>query len=389
MSAKNTIKVVEVMEPSGWGGVPAYVFNLLRLIDVHKFNVKLIYSSKRSDPHWARRRLEIEQRGIETIDIPMSRSISIINDFQSFIGLSKVIKDQKPDVIHLHSSKAGFLGRLSAKLVSRKIKTIYSPHGMAFNIRPYYGMIERFASMFSDKVIANSKSEAEEIIRRKIVQVEKIEVIANGLPIETANRYLSEEKRFQLRNKFNINHDDFLVVSGGRLERLKDPYTFFQCLNLLIQTRNNIYFMWLGDGDEREKISCLFNQPDVCSRMKITGWLSSQEALDCMETADVYVSTSLSESFGLMTCEAMAKGLPVIGTRITGTIDLIEDGINGILISKQTPEELAQAIEKLYSDNKLRSNMGLMGKRKFLQEFTLDQMVKHIENLYRDITRIT
>jgi len=381
----NKIKIIEIVEPGGWGGVPKHVFELLNNIDLSRFDITLLYSSGRGDIDLPDRLAGVNSRGISTQNISMTRSIHPVLDFWAFISIYKRIRSLKPDIVHSHSSKAGVLGRLGAKLVSKDIQTVYTPHGMAYKINRFYGFIEKFCSRFTNIMIATSDSERDEIINQHIIHREQVKVIYNGINCELAKDSLTTEEKSYIRNKLGMVDQDIFILSGGRLDPMKDPLTFFSAAKLLIQQVPNLFFIWLGDGKQKNEIINFINQNGLEDRTVITGWLSSIDSMRYIETMDIFVSSSLSESFGYMACEAMAKGKPVIATRTSGSIDLITEGYNGLLIPPKSATDLSEAIMKLVNSPETRDRMGREGQKIFLNRFTLDRMVKETESLYSSL----
>jgi glycosyltransferase involved in cell wall biosynthesis len=372
------------MEPSGYGGTPRHVFDLLHGIDTEVFDVWLGYSSGRADAdlNWRLERARV--RGIRTIQVPMSRSISPAKDLAAFLTLYRLFKMYAFDVVHCHSSKAGFLGRVAARLSRKNVVTIFTPHGMAYNIHKYYWPLEKIASWFTDIIVATSESEKNEIVQYRIVKASKIKVVYNGLSAEIGAPCLSKAEVSERRKALGISESQTIVGSGGRLFGLKDPLTFFQAAVQVQERCPNTFFVWIGDGEEKLRVQNFIGNSPLSGKAAITGWVPAKTTLETIELLDIFVSTSTSESFGYMTCEAMAKSKPIVATRITGTVDLVRDGLNGILVSKKAPLELADAIARLVACPADRTRMGSESSKRFLAQFTVTRMIKDIETLYID-----
>ena len=380
-SPVSRIRVLELAEPMAGGGTPRHLFDLLSTLDMRQIEPWLGYSRQRSDDDLQPRLASLAQRGVRLVEIPMPRQIRPLQDLMAFARLRRLLRSCCFDILHCHSSKAGFLGRLCARSVNRRIVTVFTPHGMAYNIRRYYWPLEKIASCFTDCVIANSESEKQEMIRCRIANPSRIRVIHNGLPLAVTEPALDAPAAARKRQALGAKPGDLLVGAGGRMFFLKDPFSFFAAAKLLTRQFPNVFFVWIGDGEDKLKAQAWIDA-NLPGRAFITGWLSANETLKHLELLDLFVSSSTSESFGYMTCEAMAKAKPIVATKITGTVDLVQDGLNGILVPKKSPSALAGAIQRLLQSSESRSLMGHESLARFRREFPLAKMVQETQSLY-------
>ena len=373
------IKVLIILEAT-LGGTRKHVIDLLSNVDLDQFEVTFCYATLRADINFFNDIEVVKYRGIRCVEISMTREISLTKDIKSFLDIYLLIKKGQFNIVHAHSSKAGFLGRIAAKFASCNIKTIYTPHSLSLNINKFYKYLEKIAVPFTDKIIAVSDSEKKEIILSKLTS--KSEKINAGVKVFS---YKISNKK--IHRELNLDENLLLVVSVGRLTRQKDPLTFFKAVNTFIKSYKNqsVYFLWVGDGELRPIIDDYIKNNKLYDRCKILGWRTDiDELLWC---ADIFVITSIYESFGYVTCEAMSHFLPVVATNVVGTSDIVIHNDCGFLVEKGDYETISKHILSLLNDSRLRYNMGSKGNWRVKNYFNVIDMVKKTEELYKELLK--
>lgn len=219
------------------------------------------------------------------------------------------------DILQLHSSKAGVLGRVASRILGLQKRTFYLPHGVSFarqdvssKKRLFYVLIEKVANLFAGTVIACSSSERDLLVDNGITNVI---VINNGIEVS------DEEPVY----KKNVKPLVFGTV--GRLTFQKNPKLFKEIAQHF-SGDDRVKFLWIGDGELRHEI--LENE-----QVKVTGWVTPDEVQDYLKQVDVYISTSLWEGLPLSVLEAMAQGKPLLLSDCVGNVDTVKDGVNGFL----------------------------------------------------------
>ena len=291
----------------------------------------------------------------------VNTKISPRKDIKALQHLIKILKGQKPiDVIHLHSAKAGILGRIAARRIGQK-KVIYAPHGATFLrkdvsrfARTAFATIEKAVSIFPAKVIGVSKSEADAYRRIGI----KANHVNNG-------KFFPElpEKKY--------NEDTFVIVTTGRAMRQKNPALFNQIASAFADNKQ-VQFIWIGDGNERD----LLTSPNI----KITGWVPRDEVERLLQTADLYISTALWEGLSYAVLEAMSTHLPLLLTQCPGNNDLVEDGINGFLYNY--PAQATDFINQYLSNRELLHAHGNASFNMLQTSFSVEQMAQGYRQVY-------
>lgn len=238
---------------------------------------------------------------------------------QDFIALKELLYDLKqiPDIniLQLHSSKAGVLGRVAARLLGLQKCTFYLPHGVSFarqdvstKKRQFYILIEKIANVFAGTVIACSSSERNLL---KANGIKNVIVINNGIAVP------DEEPMYKQPGK------PLVFGTVGRITFQKNPQLFNQIAQHF-QGDDRVKFLWIGDGELRHEIQ-------ENSQVQVTGWVTSDEVKGYLKQVDIYISTSLWEGLPLSVLEAMALGKPLLLSDCVGNIDTVEEGFNGFL----------------------------------------------------------
>lgn len=369
-------KVIHLLEATG-AGVSRYVADLLLRIDTEQFEVSFAYSPRRADARFWLDLQAIQQRGIRTFEIPMSRGIRPLEDGVALWRIHRLLKQHAFDLVHSHSSKAGFLGRLAAKRAGSRVITIYSPHAISISANPAYAHLERFAGHFTDAMLGVSRSEREELESYKVVPASKLHYVTAGIDVSAFAAY-SDSGEF--RRQMSIPADAILIGTAGRLAPQKDPLTFVRAAAQLHHAGVPAYFAWAGDGELREQAEDLARSLGVAERVRFTGY--RRDIRPFLAALDVFALTSRYESFGYVTCEAMALGKPVVATNVAGSKELVQDGETGLLIPCGDVDACAAAVRKLAGDPVLRRAMGAAGRQRVCEHYDVGRMVRQVEDFY-------
>lgn len=305
------MKIVHVTECLA-GGVLTFLVNLTSQLDQEEHiivygkrdntpeNVEMLFGDNVSLIYWKNAQREIRPK-------------------QDFAALKELLYDLKQisniDILQLHSSKAGVLGRVAARLLGLQKRTFYLPHGVAFarqdvslKKRQFYILIEKIANAFAGTVIACSSSERNLL---KANGIKNVVVINNGIAVP------NEEPMYKQPGK------PLVFGTVGRITFQKNPQLFNQIAQHF-QGDDRVKFLWIGDGELRHEIQ-------ETDQVHVIGWVTPDEVQDYLKQVDVYISTSLWEGLPLSVLEAMALGKPLMLSDCVGNIDTVEQGSNGFL----------------------------------------------------------
>jgi glycosyltransferase involved in cell wall biosynthesis len=300
-----------------------------------------------------------------------SREINPKKDLFALKELIDILKSvDNIDIIHLHSSKAGFLGRAAARILGLQNKVIYTSHGVSFLRKDVssikkkqFELFEKLASKFGGQVIACSNSEAQEF--RKIGIQAKY--IFNGV----------DTNKCQV-NQLNKKEDKFIIGTVGRITYQKNPMMFNEIANQFLEYKD-IKFVWVGDGELRDELAS--------ENIEITGWLNKDDVFKKLAEIDLYISTSLWEGLPLSVLQAMCFRKPLLLSNCVGNVDLVIEGKNGFIFNNI--EEATEKIKILNADKKLLEIFGENSFKILQENFTLDKTIQEYKKLYILIGGIT
>ncbi len=302
-SKKKLLFIVEAMG----GGVFTYIVDLANEL-VNTYEVYIAYAIRPQTPLDYK---DYFDKKIHLIKVKnFTREINIIRDVKAFLEIREIVKDINPDIVHLHSSKAGVLGRLAIN--GNKIPLFYTPHGYSFLMGNYgtikrslYRIIEIACARRNCMTICCSRGEYQEAL--KITS--NTTYVNNGINIQELNKELSELSSYTtLRNT---------VYTLGRICPQKGPKLF----NEIAKEMSDVNFVWIGDGELRDELT----SPNIT----VTGWVERKEALEMASAADTFLLTSLWEGLPISLLESMYMKKTCIVSDVIGNHDVIHDGENG------------------------------------------------------------
>lgn len=308
--------------------------------------VSLVYSLSRDPIETFRGELSSE---IKLHGIDMPREIVWRLDLKACRDLIALIRHVRPDVIHLHSSKAGAVGRVAARICN--VPSVYSPHGLSYlrtdvgrPSRALYFALEYCGAMIGSCTVACSPSERDKL--RWIPGYKGM--IPNGIALDELPSLGVEDR--QLNDAVN-------VIICGRIAAQKDPEL---ACEIAAASPPHWRWHWIGDGEMREAV-------EKGGRIQVLGWLPREQVLDHMRRADILVHTSKWEGMPIAILEGMALGLPIVASNGTGTSDLIVAGETGYLAA--SVQEFRSALNRLAASADLRRRMGLAGRDRVEEVF--------------------
>lgn len=340
------------------GGVFTYIVELANEL-VNFYDIYIAYAVRKQTPYDYK---DYFDRRINLIKVNnFERSINPTRDIKAFFEIKKIAKKIKPDVIHLHSSKAGALGRFAFN--GKKVPLFYTPHGYSFLMknqsaakRFIYKAVETVCSKRKCTTISCSAGEHLETLKL----TKHAKYVNNGINIQELQNLLNKIKAEK-------NHV-FTVFTLGRICYQKNPVLF----NKIAEAMPNIRFLWIGDGEMRDELKM--------SNIEITGWLDRKNALLKSASADIFLLTSLWEGLPISLLEAMYMKKLCIVNDVIGNHDVIHNCKNGYVCS--------QVIDFVAAINKAKTgsckNMIEDAYDDIVTKYNTKIMAKDYSNIYRE-----
>ncbi len=361
-------KILHITQATG--GVKTYTADVLQHADPAAFQFSVIAPADDIFEEFCRK------RAIIYYPINLERNLNPFNNLGILFRIISVIKKEKPDFIHCHSAKGGFLGRMAAKFTSTKI--IYTPHAFSYlsfsgvKRMIFYGL-EYMARKWTTTLLAISYSEANRAIYELGYDKSKIRVILNSLMIPEAIPVHEYSKCINIR-------------MIGRLTLQKNPLLFLEIANELLIKYPNLQFSILGAGihdDLTTEIKSYLQENNLMNNITIEHWGDPETSKRFLQEADVFVMTSVFEGLPFSLLEAMLMGVPCVVSRVDGNTDVIHNNENGF--SCLSGEEFFKKIELLILSEDLRTKLGKAGQDYVKDKHDIKKRIKQLEILYREL----
>jgi glycosyltransferase involved in cell wall biosynthesis len=325
-------------------------------------------------------------QGVKVIPLPsLVRSIRPIKDLKALLSLVWLIFKEKPDIIHTHSSKAGILGRVAAKIAFVP-RIIHTPHGHVFygHFGPIaskvFLWIEKLFSRFTDRIVALTDGEKNDYENLSVSPSEKLLKIHSGVDI---SQYMkSNGNMVEKRRSLGLDQNSMVVGFVGWLLPIKGPEYLLKSMEYVWQEYPETALVFVGKGDLDLDLRAQAGQVSANGRVKFLGW--RDDINEIMPVFDMLVLPSLNEGMGRVLVEAMASGKPIVASNVGGIPDLVRHGETGYLVPPADEKALADNIKKLLADPGNAWEMGQQGK-KHCQQFSLEAMIEKLDDLYSDL----
>lgn len=325
-------------------------------------------------------------RGLRVELIPeLQREISPLKDLVALRRLVGLLRRERVQILHTHTSKAGFLGRLAARL-ARTPAVVHTPHGHVFY--GYYGRaltllfvwLERAAAPWADRIVVLTEREMEEHLERRIGRREQFVVIPSAVDLDAVRA--QAPPRAEARRRLGFGPADLVAVGVGRLVPVKGFDLLVRALPAVVQATPAARLLLVGDGPERARLEAEARALGVAGHVVLAG--AHADVAPFLAAADLLVAPSRNEGLGKALVEAMALGLAVVATRVGGIPTVVADGETGRLIPPENPGALARAVNELLRDPGLRQRMGEAGRRR-AERFSLATQGSRLLALYREL----
>jgi glycosyltransferase involved in cell wall biosynthesis len=325
-------------------------------------------------------------RGVRFICLSsLVRKIRPIKDLYALGALLRMLLKEKPFVVHTHSSKAGILGRLAAKLARVPI-IIHTLHGHVFygHFGPLaskiFLWIEKCFAYFADRIIALTEGEKEDYLKLSVGHPDKLLTAHSGVDIQ---RYSDIEiDAIEKKKTLGLHSNEFVVGFVGWLLPIKGPMCVLRAMPDVWAENADVTLIYVGKGELDVDLRAEAMRLNADGRVKFLGWRDDIHEL--MQIFDVLVLPSLNEGMGRVIVEAMAAGKPVIASKVGGIPDLVRHNSTGILVPPADKVKLASAITRLVDHPHEARRMGELA-RIHCQRFSLETMIEKINSIYDDL----
>jgi len=362
------------------GGAQENTFHTVRLANRNRFEVDLISGPTHGDEGSIEDAVRAAQ--IEILRVPeLVRNVAPVSDVLALRALLRLFRARRYDIVHTHTSKAGFLGRIAAARAKVPI-IVHTPHGNIFQgyfskpMTRLFVAMERYAARRRDRIIELTPRGIEEHLEQGIGRREQYVAIFSGIDLAPFPGAI--ERREEGRRALGIAPNEYLVGAVGRLEPIKGFAYFVSAARIVAQRLPHARFVVAGHGSLASELQA--QTVDLGDRFR---WLGLREDVPgLMAAMDVFVLPSLNEGMGRVLLEAGAAGTPAVAASVGGVPDIIRNGETGILVPPRDPQAIADAVCSLARDPERGRAMGRAAQAAVVPAYGLDQMVRRIEALY-------
>jgi glycosyltransferase involved in cell wall biosynthesis len=332
--------------------------------------------------------------GVRPLLVPWMRRNPGWRDLLALAALIRIVRRERPEIIHTHAAKGGTLGRIAALIAfpwpARRPVLVHTYHGHSLSgyftprTTAVYRAIERMLAHISDRLMAVSEEVRDELVAMKVAPAAKFEVVPLGFDLGhfAPTPSIRVELRERLRAELGIPADALVVTLVARLVPIKRVDRFLEVASSL-RNMPEVRFLIVGDGELRDHLR---QSPDVLAlgdRLIWTGFRRDMPAV-CF-ASDVVVQTSDNEGTPVSLIEAQAAGVPVVSTRVGGTSSVVVHGETGWLVDPDDVPGFGHRVAALLQAPDVRLRMGAAGQRRALDRFALERLLERIDASYREL----
>jgi glycosyltransferase involved in cell wall biosynthesis len=382
-------KILRVIARLNMGGPALHVAYLTAGLRERGYDTTLVAGSlARGEDSMA---FVTDARDVDIVRIDeLGREISPLRDLMATIRLARLIRRERPDILHTHTAKAGTVGRVAALLAGRKAPPIvvHTFHGHV--LRGYFGplrsrlfrVLERWLALRTTALIAVSPQVRDDLVALGVAPPERFAVIRLG--IELRERVAGEQNgRVESRRYLGIEPDRFTVGWIGRMTAVKRTDDVLVAFKRLRDEGVDGLLCMVGDGPDRTQLEQRAHDLGI---VRDTLFLGYQEDVAQFYAAfDALVLPSSNEGTPVSAIEALAAGRPVVATRVGGVPDVVVDGEDGFLVEPGATDDLAERLVRLARDPGLRDRMGRAGRERVLPRYAVERLVDDVDRLYRSL----
>lgn len=322
-----------------------------------------------------------------TVVPELVRPVDPVNDWKALRQLTRLLREQQPDIVHTHSGKAGALGRLAARWAGVPV-IIHTIHGPSFG--PFQGRLanfvfraaERFAARRTDHFVTVANAMRDQYLAAGIGRPDQYTRIFSGFPLEP---YLKSAHDAEMRQRVGVKKSDFVVGKIARLFDLKGHDDLFAIAPALVNACPNIRFLLVGDGPRRDEFEAQVEKLDLEDHFIFTGLVAPHEVPRYVGVMDVLVHLSLREGLPRALPQAMAAGRTVVAYDCDGAREVCLEDVTGFLLKPGDREGLKERLLRLAGNPTLRERLGHRGQELVTEWFPVERMVDDLYELYQKL----
>lgn len=362
------IKILHAIRQGTIGGGESHVLDLTRSLNKEKFeSIVLSFTEGQMVD-------SLREIGIKTYVVANLKPFN----FLIWKHVTKIANSENVDIVHAHGTRAASNLFWTANKI--KVPLFYTIHGWSFNDNQ--GTIKRNISVKAEKYLTEkatvniSVSETNQKTGRNCIKGFASEVIKNGINTSRFNTDVTTN----IRAEIGIPSDHIVIGFIARITKQKDPHALVTAFRKVCDKFNKTTLLIVGDGELKEDIVLLSKELNVYDRINFQPF--RQDIPNILKSIDIYCLPSLWEGLSIGLLEAMAMGKAIVATKVDGTIEVLRDRSNGLLVESGDVDQLARALSELCQNSELRKNIGISAYNTISEEFNVEKMAQQVELLY-------
>jgi glycosyltransferase involved in cell wall biosynthesis len=375
------VKVLHITGDSRFGGIASIILGLGHVAQADGWQVDVLTT----DPVFQQ---AARQHGLGLVNLDViRREIRPVWDLGGLARLTRFLRNEPYRIVHTHTSKAGFVGRLAARLAGVPV-IVHTVHGFAFHeaspihVRRFYSTLERLASGWCDRIVSVSEFHRAWAIELGICDAGQITAIPNGIGEVGRNRDVGLA---DLRREMGAGHGDLVILSMARLAADKGLNYLIEAAAILPQTARRVQIVIAGEGPERDRLEQLASHLGVTGRVRFLGF--RKDVGDLLAACDLVVLPSLREGLSIALLEAMAAGKPIIASSIGSQREVASHAELARLVQPADARALSEAIVAVAEDEALMARLGKNARTVYESRYTEDRMLQGYRQLYFDLLK--
>jgi len=371
-------KIAIIITKLELGGAQQTALHLVGNLNREKYEVHLVAGAGGYFDEYARSVPDLKLNLLESFKHP----IRPLQDLRAFREIKKYLVKHEIELVHTHSSKAGFLGRMAARAAGVPI-IVHSAHGFSFHeyqnpiAHRLYVLLERYVAKNSTALIAGGYDVKEYGLQNKVGSENMYSVIYAGVDLESFRKATANRDAYL--KTYGLKGDVFTVGMVGNLKKQKNPLEFLEIAKQVLDTEQDMQFIFAGDGPLRKKIDAKLQKYSIGDKVKFVGWVDNAQAfISCI---DVFLLTSLWEGLPCTLSQAIAAGKLCVATNIGGNREILNEINSGFLYEPGRVEKAVEIILTLKNNNLKKLTVD-NSKESYLSRFDFQHILKQHEHLY-------
>ncbi len=322
-----------------------------------------------------------------TVFPELVRELAPVTDLKAYFRLKRYFTENRFDVVHTHSSKAGIVGRFAARAAHVPV-VVHTVHGQAFHPHEkwyknrLYILLERLAARKCDRIFAVARAMIDQCVAAKVAPREMYKVVYSGMD---TTRFASAARDPELRRKLGIPEDARTIVTVARLFPLKGYEFVLPAAERVIAKYPDTHFLVVGDGPMHDELEGRIAAAGIAAHFHFAGLIPPDAVADHLAQGELLWHLSLREGLPRAVVQALACGIPAVGFALDGTPEVLENGVTGFAVEPESVDAVVEATAKLWDDEAFRLALGAAGKRRVVEEFDWRRMGDILLAEYREL----